>query len=196
MHHSDWALPYASQDYVRLLSRHDMIGSMIRLANPHNNARCESFFKTLKPSKPASACSPIARSGGNACATTSIITTSTGLSKALVAFESQVRDSEPSAQVNEFFRHEKSNPPMAPHRWTEAVFHRRLRPILGLRFRPAIPRRVALLHARLRSASRSPVSNPIRGSCSYNQRTANCPLSLCSIQEVHPTKTRLCPPLS
>ena len=48
VHHSDRGTQYASQEYVRLLSRHGMIGSMSRLANPYDNARCESFFKTLK----------------------------------------------------------------------------------------------------------------------------------------------------
>ena len=48
VHHSDRGVQYASQQYVRLLSRHGMIGSMSRLGNPYDNARCESFFKTLK----------------------------------------------------------------------------------------------------------------------------------------------------
>ena len=48
LHHSDRGVQYASQEYVRLLSQHSMIGSMSRLANPYDNARCESFFKTLK----------------------------------------------------------------------------------------------------------------------------------------------------
>jgi transposase InsO family protein len=48
VHHSDRGVQYASQQYVRLLSRHRMIGSMSRFGNPYDNARCESFFKTLK----------------------------------------------------------------------------------------------------------------------------------------------------
>ncbi len=48
LHHSDRGIQYASQAYVRLLSQHGLIGSMSRLANPYDNARCESFFKTLK----------------------------------------------------------------------------------------------------------------------------------------------------
>lgn len=53
LHHSDRGVQYASQEYVRLLSRHGMIGSMSRVANPYDNARCESFFKTLKSEQAA-----------------------------------------------------------------------------------------------------------------------------------------------
>jgi len=55
LHHSDRGVQYASQEYVRLLSRHGMVGSMSRRANPYDNARCESFFKTLKKEAEASA---------------------------------------------------------------------------------------------------------------------------------------------
>ena len=48
IHHSDQGVQYASGDYVNLLHRHQMIGSMSRKGNPFDNARCESFFKTLK----------------------------------------------------------------------------------------------------------------------------------------------------
>jgi putative transposase len=33
---------------VRILSKHQMIPSMSRTANPDENASCESFMKTLK----------------------------------------------------------------------------------------------------------------------------------------------------
>jgi len=39
---------YASGDYVRTLSKHHLIPSMSRPANPYDNASCESFIKTLK----------------------------------------------------------------------------------------------------------------------------------------------------
>ena len=48
VHHSDRGVQYASGDYVRILSQHQMIPSMSRPANTYDNARCESFLKTLK----------------------------------------------------------------------------------------------------------------------------------------------------
>jgi putative transposase len=48
VHHSDRGVQYASGDYVRILSRQQMIPSMSRPANPYDNASCESFMKTLK----------------------------------------------------------------------------------------------------------------------------------------------------
>jgi transposase InsO family protein len=48
VHHSDRGVQYASQDYVSILDRHQMIPSMSRPANPYDNASCESFMKTLK----------------------------------------------------------------------------------------------------------------------------------------------------
>jgi transposase InsO family protein len=48
VHHSDRGVQYASDDYVRLLRKHEMIPSMSRPANPYDNASCESFMKTLK----------------------------------------------------------------------------------------------------------------------------------------------------
>jgi putative transposase len=48
VHHSDRGVQYASGDYVRILRKHQMIPSMSRPANPYDNARCESFMKTLK----------------------------------------------------------------------------------------------------------------------------------------------------
>jgi transposase InsO family protein len=46
--HSDRGTQYASDDYVSVLARHQMIPSMSRPANPYDNASCESFMKTLK----------------------------------------------------------------------------------------------------------------------------------------------------
>jgi transposase InsO family protein len=48
VHHSDRGVQYASGDYVRTLSKHHLIPSMSRPANPYDNASCESFIKTLK----------------------------------------------------------------------------------------------------------------------------------------------------
>ena len=48
VHHSDRGIQYASEDYVKILRRYQMIPSMSRPANPYDNASCESFLKTLK----------------------------------------------------------------------------------------------------------------------------------------------------
>ena len=48
VHHSDRGVQYASEEYGRVLDRHGIIPSMSRPANPYDNARCESFIKTLK----------------------------------------------------------------------------------------------------------------------------------------------------
>jgi putative transposase len=48
VHHSDRGVQYASGDYVRILTKHQVIPSMSRPANPYDNASCESFLKTLK----------------------------------------------------------------------------------------------------------------------------------------------------
>ena len=48
VHHSDRGSQYASADYIQLLQRNGMVSSMSRPANPYDNARCESFIKTLK----------------------------------------------------------------------------------------------------------------------------------------------------
>ena len=48
VHHSDRGVQYASGDYVRTLSKHHLIPSMSRPANPYDNASCESFIKTFK----------------------------------------------------------------------------------------------------------------------------------------------------
>jgi len=48
VHHSDRGVQYASGAYVRLLEEHGIAPSMSRLGNPYDNAKCESFMKTLK----------------------------------------------------------------------------------------------------------------------------------------------------
>jgi putative transposase len=48
VHHSDRGVQYASDEYVQVLQKHQMIPSMSRPANPYDNASCESFMKTLK----------------------------------------------------------------------------------------------------------------------------------------------------
>ena len=48
VHHSDRGSQYASDDYRELLRRHGFVGSMGRRGNPYDNAKAESFMKTLK----------------------------------------------------------------------------------------------------------------------------------------------------
>jgi putative transposase len=48
MHHSDQGVQYASKDYVDKLLGHGFLISMSRKASPWENARAESFMKTLK----------------------------------------------------------------------------------------------------------------------------------------------------
>jgi transposase InsO family protein len=48
VHHSDRGVQYASQDYVTLLETHGFLISMSRTGNPYDNAKAESFMKTLK----------------------------------------------------------------------------------------------------------------------------------------------------
>jgi transposase InsO family protein len=48
VHHSDQGVQYASQAYVALLDQHGAVISMSRRGNPYDNARAESFLKTLK----------------------------------------------------------------------------------------------------------------------------------------------------
>lgn len=47
-HHSDRGVQYASGDYTDLLKDHGVRISMSRKGNPYDNAKCESFMKTLK----------------------------------------------------------------------------------------------------------------------------------------------------
>src|SRR6478735_651068 len=39
---------YASEPYRTVLREHDLVGSMGRRGNPYDNAKAESFMKTLK----------------------------------------------------------------------------------------------------------------------------------------------------
>ena len=48
VHHSDRGVQYASQEYVALLEAHGFLISMSRTGNPYDNAKAESFMKTLK----------------------------------------------------------------------------------------------------------------------------------------------------
>jgi putative transposase len=48
IHHSDRGIQYASNDYRQRLADHDIAVSMSRPGNPFDNAKAESFMKTLK----------------------------------------------------------------------------------------------------------------------------------------------------
>jgi putative transposase len=48
IHHSDRGSQYASEVYRELLTAHGLVGSMSRRGNPYDNAKAESFMKTLK----------------------------------------------------------------------------------------------------------------------------------------------------
>jgi putative transposase len=48
IHHSDRGSQYASELYRTMLARHGLVGSMGRRGNPYDNAKAESFMKTLK----------------------------------------------------------------------------------------------------------------------------------------------------
>ena len=48
VHHSDRGSQYAAQAYRQLLAAHRLVGSMGRRGNPYDNAKAESFMKTLK----------------------------------------------------------------------------------------------------------------------------------------------------
>ena len=48
IHHSDRGVQYACGEYTVLLQAHDIQPSMSRVGNPYDNARAESFIKTLK----------------------------------------------------------------------------------------------------------------------------------------------------
>jgi putative transposase len=48
VHHSDRGVQYAADDYTSLLAQHGIQISMSRKGNPYDNARTESFMKTLK----------------------------------------------------------------------------------------------------------------------------------------------------
>jgi transposase InsO family protein len=48
VHHSDRGSQYASTEYIDLLTQNDFLISMSRRGNPYDNAKAESFMKTLK----------------------------------------------------------------------------------------------------------------------------------------------------
>jgi len=48
IHHSDRGVQYACADYTAILKAHDIQASMSRVGNPYDNAKAESFMKTLK----------------------------------------------------------------------------------------------------------------------------------------------------
>ena len=48
IHHSDRGSQYGSEIYRALLAAHSLVGSMSRRGNPYDNAKAESFMKTLK----------------------------------------------------------------------------------------------------------------------------------------------------
>jgi putative transposase len=48
IHHSDRGVQYACSDYSDLLAAHGIEASMSRIGNPYDNAKAESFIKTLK----------------------------------------------------------------------------------------------------------------------------------------------------
>jgi len=48
IHHSDRGIQYACADYLTLLADHSVQPSMSRVGNPYDNAKAESFMKTLK----------------------------------------------------------------------------------------------------------------------------------------------------
>lgn len=48
IHHSDRGVQYAADEYINLLNEHKFQISMSRSGNPYDNAKAESFMKTLK----------------------------------------------------------------------------------------------------------------------------------------------------
>jgi putative transposase len=48
IHHSDRGSQYAAEPYRKILARHGLVGSMGRRGKPYDNAKAESFMKTLK----------------------------------------------------------------------------------------------------------------------------------------------------
>ena len=48
IHHSDRGVQYACGEYASILETHGIQPSMSRVGNPYDNAKAESFMKTLK----------------------------------------------------------------------------------------------------------------------------------------------------
>ena len=47
IHHSDQGIQYCSLEYIEILDEHNIAISMSGKANPYDNAKIESFFRTL-----------------------------------------------------------------------------------------------------------------------------------------------------
>jgi putative transposase len=48
IHHSDQGIQYCSSEYIKILNDYNIAISMSGKANPYDNAKIESFFRTLK----------------------------------------------------------------------------------------------------------------------------------------------------
>jgi transposase InsO family protein len=48
IHHSNRGVQYACAEYSEILAANDIQPSMSRVGNPYDNAKAESFMKTLK----------------------------------------------------------------------------------------------------------------------------------------------------
>ncbi|ETJ49373.1 hypothetical protein X564_03175, partial [Pseudoalteromonas agarivorans] len=48
MVHSDQGIQYGSADYLAFMKEHNLVPSMSRAGNCHDNAVAESFFATIK----------------------------------------------------------------------------------------------------------------------------------------------------
>jgi putative transposase len=48
IHHSDQGIQYCSSEYIEILIKHNIAISMSAKANPYDNVKIESFFRTLK----------------------------------------------------------------------------------------------------------------------------------------------------
>jgi putative transposase len=56
VHHSDRGIQYACGEYTDVLEEHGVLASMSRVGNPYDNAKAESFMKTLKQEEVDSSC--------------------------------------------------------------------------------------------------------------------------------------------
>lgn len=61
VHHSDRDVQYAPSAYVERLMRRKISASMSRPGNPYDNAKAESFTKTLKSERSAAKPTPVLR---------------------------------------------------------------------------------------------------------------------------------------
>ena len=67
IHHSDRGVQYACSDYTEFLEAHDIDPSMSRIGNPYDNAKAESFMKTLKVEEVDGRLYFNLKGGGQAC---------------------------------------------------------------------------------------------------------------------------------